>query len=142
MQITIIFIVILFILYYIKRGKIDCACPSTKNNTKMKCYRFEIYGLQINHLLFYTIIGFCYPNYFYTWQLLGLIWELIESIPIFYPFILNYIGGCIDKKHKINIINPIDSWIYVPKNHFWHPKLSDLLLNLIGFKIGSFIKKI
>ena len=139
---SIIIIIIFFILYYIIRGRLICPCTSKKNN--LYCYRFEIWGLQINHLIFYTIIGFIYPNFFFIWQLLGIIWELLEFIPTYYPKdILPYIGGCIDKD-KINkyYIHPIDKTLPRSKIHFWHPKFTDILLNIIGFYIGYILFKI
>ena len=132
-----IIIIILFTIYYIIRGRFMCPCPNPSE--KMACYRTEIWGLQINHLIFYTIIGFLYPHQFITWQLLGFIWELLEFIPTLHPKILNYIGGCI-QKNKINhfTVNPVDQWLPRDKKHFWHPKLSDIILNLIGFYLGYY----
>ena len=103
------------------------------------CYRVEIWGLQINHLIFYTVIGFLYPRKFIIWQLLGIVWELIEFIPTYYPRTLDYIGGCIQKDMINNYtINPIDRWLPRDKKHIWHPKLSDIALNLIGFYLGRY----
>ena len=114
-------------------------CPCPPNNKNMACYRIELWGIQINHLVFYTLIGFFYPREFFKWQLLGIIWELIEFLPTYYPNILNYIGGCI-QKNKINDfnINYIDRWLPRDKKHFWHPKISDLLINIIGFYLGYY----
>ena len=136
-KITII-IIILFILYYLYRGRM-CPCPNHLEGNN--CHGLEFYGLQINHLIFYFFIGYLFPTHFFTWQLLGFIWELLEFIPSYYPNILPYLGGCIEKS-KINdyYINILDRGIPRNKYHFWHPKLSDLVLNLIGFGIGYILK--
>ena len=48
-KITII-IIILFILYYLYRGRM-CPCPNHLEGNN--CHRLEFYGLQINHLIFF-----------------------------------------------------------------------------------------
>lgn len=138
--ISILIIIILFVIYYIIRGNLICPCPSKHN--KNYCYRTELYGLQLNHLIFYIIIGYLYPKHFITWQILGIIWELFELLPTYLPNIfLPYMGGCI-QKDKVDkfYINILDRWIPRNKEHFWHPKLTDILLNIIGYLIGySFV---
>lgn len=132
-------ILVIFITYYIVRG-LQCPCPYSSDNF---CYRFEFYGLQINHLIFYIIIGYLFPQYFFTWQMLGLMWELFELLPTYYPdTFLPYIGGCIqmDKRDKF-YVNIIDTLLPRSKEHFWHPKLSDILLNIIGFMIGYYVRR-
>ena len=134
----ILLIIGLFIFYYLIRGRYMCPCPN--NNTKNNCYRFELWGLQINHLVFYIVIGYFFPNKFYIWQLIGLLWEILEFIPIYYPkIVLPIIGGCVQPDRKNNYINILDRWLPHSKEHFWHPKLSDLILNIIGFYIGKYI---
>lgn len=134
----ILLVITLFIIYYLVRGRYMCPCPYPGNNF---CYRTEMYGLQMNHLLFYIIIGYLFPKYFLTWQILGICWELIEFLPTYYPHIfLPYIGGCIqlDKRDDF-YVNIVDRWLPRSDEHFWHPKLSDILLNITGFMIGYFI---
>ena len=132
-----IIIIFIFIAYYIYRGYV-CPCPNFLKKTKNNCKRFEIYGLQLNHLVFYFIIGYLFPNQFEFWQLLGLFWELLEFIPTFYSNILPYIGGCIDESNINNFtINILDKSIPRSKLHFWHPKMTDILLNIIGFYLGK-----
>ena len=129
------FLIFIFLLYYYIRGLYSCPCP-IKNKY---CNRYEIYGIQVNHFIVYFLLGFLYPNYFYFWQIMGLLWELIEFLPNNYPNIFEpIIGGCIDinqqNKYYVNII---DKWIYRSKTNFWHPKLSDIILNIIGFYLGK-----
>ena len=137
--IKIVFIITLFIIYYLFRGIYMCPCPYPDKNF---CYRAEIYGLHINHLLFYIIIGYLFPKYFLTWQIAGIFWEIIEMLPTYYPKIfLPYIGGCIqiDKRDSF-YVNILDMWMPRSNEHFWHPKVSDILLNIIGFSIGYCIR--
>jgi len=81
---------IFFLFWAFVYGK---SCPCSKKST---CYRTEFYGVQLNHLTLFTIIGVLFPSYFYTFQLLGILWELGEHILEKYPILVTkYLGGCI-----------------------------------------------
>jgi hypothetical protein len=146
----------LFIYWAYSYG-IDCPCH--KNTT---CIRVEFYGVQLNHLILFIILGFLFPSYFYTFQGLGMLWEFAEHILDVYPIlVIKYIGGCLryppsNYNHNKNSIanytvyrnitkplNPIDQFFNVKnsKIHGWHGSVAELVPNFFGFLIGSALNR-
>ena len=72
----VILVCICFLLIMYFGGKYGCSC---KEKTK-GCYRTEILGVQYNHFYFFILLGIVFPSYFWTFQILGLLWELLEII--------------------------------------------------------------
>ena len=64
--ICIIFVICLF--YYV--GHYECSCHKQHNTL---CYRTEFYGVQFNHLFFFIFLGIMFPDFFYTVQIIGII---------------------------------------------------------------------
>jgi len=129
-------------------------CPCDKNTT---CIHVEFYGIQLNHLILFIILGLLFPSYFYTFQALGILWEFAEHILDVYPIlVIKYIGGCLryppsNYNHSKNSIanytvyrnikkplNPIDKFFNVKNStlHDWHGSVAELMLNFFGFLIG------
>jgi len=109
----IILFILLFLLSMYYLGK-KCPCQKNKNTT---CIRKEFYGIQLNHLVLYIILGFIFPSYFYTLLFLGILWEIFEYILDKNEWIVKkYIGGCLKLKPKNNNINHIYNYT-VTKNH-------------------------
>ena len=152
----IILVCFLFILWFIY---ICIFCPCNIKTIK-KCTRFEIYGVQLNHLIFFIVIGIFFPSFFYTWMLLGIIWEIFEFILDLYPnIVIKYIGGCLSYppkniKNNKNIskgvyiyrnqtkyMNPIDRFFGIKhsKIHGWNGSIAEVIPNILGFTIGSYI---
>ena len=147
-------IVIGFTLYYAVRGYM-CPCPPRRRTQQndansplasrlmslsIPCARYEINGWQINHLIFYTCLGVLFPDDFWLWQVLGVLWELLEFVPYVYPSVLSYVGGCVDvgvtsETHWIDQCVGLHS----PRAHFWHVKLTDVIQNVVGFGIGVLV---
>lgn len=126
-----------FVVYYAFRGY-TCPCPPLNNrNTSIPCSRYEIYGWQINHIVFYAVIGALFPDDFWWWQGLGVLWELVEFIPYVYPSVLAYVGGCVDSRPPRQV-HWLDRSVGLPSphDHFWHVKLTDVVLNVVGFGVG------
>ncbi len=71
------------------------------------------------HLIFYSILGYLYPNTFYLSMFIGIIWELFESYLGLYKPLWFF------KNNKNNSSNS------------WHGRISDIFVNSIGFLIGS-----
>lgn len=89
--------------------------------------KFNIDGWSITHLLFFLFIGYLYPNTFLLSFLFGIIWELFETyIGIYEPSIFKNWGFCESKNKKI-------------KKKWWYGKISDPIINSIGFFIGSYL---
>jgi len=151
----ILLISILFILsmYYYGKG-----CPCNEIDTK--CTRREFYGVQYNHFVFFIILGFVFPSYFFVIQFLGILFELFEYyLDKNNDFVIKYINGCLMKKPKHiknnpvynysvyrNIpkyVNPIDKFFGIKNStlHGWHGSVAEVILNILGFLIGYFLNK-
>ena len=135
------------------------SCPCTGNT---KCIRKEFYGVQLNHVSLFIIIGILFPSYFYTFQLLGILWELFEHILEKYPILVTkYFGGCLQyppagysEKNNPHYNYTVYRGINKPRNyvdklfniknskiHGWHGSVAELIPNLFGFLIGYSINK-
>lgn len=145
--------IILFLLWSIVIGK-NCPCDK---KSKYLCIRHEYYGVQMNHFILFIIIGFIFPSYFFTFMILGIIWELYEYILDHNEAIVNkYIGGCLSErphnslsknyifKGETKYLNPIDRFFNIQnsKNHMWHGSVAELVPNVGGFIIGYVINYI
>jgi len=126
-------------------------------NKNTSCTRIEFYGIQLNHLILFIILGLLFPSYFYTFQGLGILWEFAEHILELYPkLVIKYIGGCLgyppsNYNHSKNSIanytvyrnikkplNPIDKFFNIKNStlHGWHGSVAELVHNFFGFIIG------
>tara|TARA_A100001015_G_C14981525_1_gene709678 strand:+ start:494 stop:994 length:501 start_codon:yes stop_codon:yes gene_type:complete len=148
---------ILFILYLYYFAT---SCPCDKKGPRT-CTRLEIYGVQFNHLLLFGFIGFYFPSYFYTSQILGILFEYIEHLADIYENnIIKYIGGCLTLNPKLysnknllyynvyrnenKYLNPIDRFFGInnSKIHGWHGSIAEILVNIVGFIIGYALNKL
>jgi hypothetical protein len=123
----------------------------------MVCREFEWNGFSISHLLMFCCLGFLYPDKFIIIQIFGIIFEILEYILSSMIInnnslgikILNIIGGrhyysqnenntSYNKKNKKSPTHLwFDYWIQPPSElHWWHAKISDVFMNIIGNIIG------
>ena len=80
-------------------------------------------GWSISHLLFYMLLGYLFPNKIILTLSLGIIWELFETyIGIYKPIIFKDFGFCSTDNSKV----------------WWYGKISDIIVNFIGFMIGQY----
>lgn len=154
-----LFFIIFIIWAYYDAGK-NCPCTINKEDIPKYCKRVEFYGIQLNHLYLYILLGICFPSYFYTLQLMGILWELVEIMLDKYPnFAMKYFNGCLATKPKNKkenplynyevyrdeekYVNPIDKLFNIEnsKIHGWHGSVAEILTNMIGFFIGKIIYK-
>ena len=141
-------IIVAFVLYYVYRGY-TCPCPLPKDSQTSRelvlpCARYEIEGWQVNHLVFYTILGMLFPNDFWLWQGLGVLWEMVEFVPYIHPSVLGVVGGCVRSGSITAPAHWLDRSVGLPSppHHFWHVKLTDVILNIIGFVLGVVLRRI
>ena len=79
------------------------------------------------HLFIFGVLGILFPNNYIGAILLSLVWDLFE--------------GCLTKKNisKQIVIDYFNSW-----RSLWDEskgnKLTDLIINMIGYTIGSFLR--
>lgn len=144
---NVLLVICILLLILLVKGQI-CSCEKglIPYHIKTKvCQEFQWRGLSMSHLLVWIAIGYIFPNYFYLTQLLGLAFELLE-LPIVlldkYPEqqarILKYIGGCLYYPHGYKNAHHWIDGILGPhsEKHWWHVKITDIILNIIGFGIG------
>jgi len=131
------------------KGKYQCACDKKTTD----CFRREVLGVQYNHI-FFIFLGMAFPSYFWTFQTLGLLFELVEMIlEKNEQWTMNHLGGCLSEapkniKHSIynfkvykgipKYMNPVDKAFNIEnsKLHFWHGSIAEVISNVIGFIIG------
>ena len=149
---------ILFIVWFFLMC-INCPCGYKNVNKRKGCYRFEIFGVQTNHLYFFIFLGYFFSEYFYLIQSAGVLWELFEMYLDKNEKFAFSLGGCLGRpdyklrsewyyKHlvterKEKYLNPLDAalGIQTSKKHGWHGSVAEIVVNLIGFGIGSYAHK-
>lgn len=147
---SILIFVGLFTLWFLSFKK-NCSCPAILGK-KRGCYRYEVFGIQINHIYTFILLGYFYQNQFITIQTLGILWELFEYYIDKNPEMLKDIGGCLDdypykspniiRKNKQKYINPIDKFFKIKTStiHGWHYSVVEIIINILSFYIGSYLK--
>jgi hypothetical protein len=144
----VIYLVICILLLILLVKSQICSCEKGIFTYHIKthiCQEFQWRGLSMSHLLVWIGLGYAFPNKFILLQSIGILFELLE-LPIVlldkYPEqqkrILKYIGGCLYYPHGYkNTHHSIDA-ILGPhsKKHWWHVKITDIILNFVGFGIG------
>ena len=130
-----ILLLILPVLSIFIYGKYRCDNYHKNNNVDRlefnlfkNSHKFGLDGWSITHFTLFFIIGFFYPQIFIITISLGILWELFETfIGIYKPTFIKGFGFCTltDNKYKV----------------WWYGKWSDLVVNLLGFLCGSYLKK-
>lgn len=151
-----LFMVGILFIYFLIANRYNCPCNIPDSKIKDVCYRYEVFGVQLNHLYFYIFLGYFFPEYFITLQGLGILWEIIEVyLDRNDDFVIkNNLGGCLktietDNPHIVSknhnkYINPLDRLFGIKnsKIHGWHGSVAEIVVNIIGFKIGSYLSKV
>ena len=98
----------------------------------------SIDGWSFTHFAFYMLIGYKYPNTFVLTLILGILWELFETyIGIYEPKIFKNWGFCEGK----NMLSESHEMKNITKS-WWYGKVSDPVINIIGFSLGSYFSNI
>ena len=89
-------------------------------------------GWCITHFIFFTYIGYKYPDYLVFSMVAGASWEIYESMlsKVFvniFPEVANKIDPDMSRMHKIS------SWCY--------SSYEDIIMNYLGFIFGRFLRK-
>ena len=150
----VILVCICFVIVMYHRGKYQCGYKNTTN-----CYRREILGVQYVHISFFIFLGISFPSFFWTFQTLGLLFELFEMVlEKNEKWTIHNLGGRLSERPK-NIknsiynfkvykgmdkyVNPIDKFFNIKnsKLHFWHGSIAEVVTNIISFIVGIKINK-
>ena len=101
---------------------------STTSTTSILCYRYEIFGIQPNHFVLFTLLGAAFPSYFVTFTILGAAFEYAEYLLDVnmesWSKICNYLGPCSLLNLRtlsswrgstttcLSLISLLDRWVY------------------------------
>ena len=81
-------------------------------------------GWTLIHLVQNSVLGYLFPNYVMFIIMLGISWEIFEIYDgVFKPSFLKGWGHC-SSDRKI----------------WWYGKLTDIIANILGVHMGSYIK--
>lgn len=135
------------------------ACPCGTKKQTYECYRYEIWGVQTNHIYPFLAAGFLFNKYFYTIQIFGILWELFEYYLHYDKAIVKWLGGCLDPaplpntqnyKYRANLItkgrekkyNPLDIFFGIKNStsHGWHHSIAEIVVNIVAFLAGQQIR--
>lgn len=138
--------VILSSLVFLIGLGISCPCPNPipSKSASFLCFRDET-DAAISHVVFFALLGYCFPNDGIFWQCLGILWEIAEVIVDQNHNLLEYTGGCTHEDIALeNKGNYLDNVIRIMPTqlHVWHSSFSDIVCNILGFMIGSQLRKV
>ena len=120
----------------------------TYKNASRDYKRFQYRGLSVSHLFLFTMLGMAFPNQFWAVQFMGVLFELANyaithiKSPDTKRRILNIIGGSFAPGHGyIAEVHWLDRLVFgeYPTDHWWHPKVTDIMMNILGFMVGRWI---
>ena len=141
-----------FIIWHYLHG-LECPCDTeTPNN----CIRYEVFGVQPNHFLLFTLLGMFFPEKFWFYTIVGILWEVYEYFLQRNPrYIREVLGGCLTpqpenpRPHVVyggvpKYINPLDRWLGIPvdTDNTWHPSAAEAVLNVLGLLTGIFLRRL
>ena len=91
--------------------------------------KYGLDGWSVSHYLFFSILGYLYPNTLLPTMALGSVWELFETyVGIYQPKIINGFGFCNSPTAENG------------KKIWWYGKWTDIIVNFLGFITGKTIK--
>jgi hypothetical protein len=95
----------------------------------------DIDGWSISHVIFFLILGILFPGNYLQFFAVGVLWEIIETI----------LGQHETKLSgtRLQLIGDQDeSGVSTGKdNAYWYGKESDILADVLGYTIGSYISE-
>jgi hypothetical protein len=124
-----IFIICVLVIFIY--GRYRCLNTRYKDPLQRKLFKkisgHDLDGWSAVHFMFYLFVGFLYPSSIILTIILSIIWELFETwVGLTKPKFLENYGFCkvaTDKKNNNKI--------------WWYGKLSDIIVNLLGFLLGK-----
>jgi hypothetical protein len=125
--IVVIIIIIIYGIILRKRKTPDLLATPIYNHPICQ----EIDGWSISHLFLFMILGLLFPGCYFQFFTAGILWEIIETV-------LGQNETKISGK-RIQLIGDQDEngVSTDKKNAYWYGKESDILMDMIGYTIGS-----
>ena len=111
-------------------GKFRCNNPDYHDPLMRKLGVLDLDGWSITHFAFFAMIGYLYPDTFFVAMGLGIAWEVFEHLlGENRPGFLGGFGDCMTTDPQV-------------KGHqWWFGRLSDIIMNILGFWAGASLKK-
>ena len=109
-------------------GKYRCKNTNFKDPLEHKV--LELDGWSMTHVTWFTIVGYLYPENITASFVIGVLWEIFEHL--YGKKRPGWLGGYGDCENLQSDKNDDGNW--------WYGKWSDLLCNLCGLLLGSYIK--
>ena len=110
-------------------GKYRCDNPDYEDILLNKFNIGDLDGWSATHFLFFSILGYYYPDQIKMAMFGGIMWELFEAYYGHYkPTFLMGFGHCAITDAKS------------PEGLWWYGKISDLIMNYGGFIIGRYLR--
>ena len=109
-------------------GSYRCNNPEYKDMLMGKLKIWDLDGWSISHFTLFFILGYFYPDKMYFSLFPGLMWEAFEH---YYgqnrPGFLGGFGDCMTTDPNVK------------NGAWWYGRLSDIIVNYLGFVIGSYM---
>ena len=84
----------------------------------------------VTHYLFFSILGYWYPNRFVFFLLFGIVWELTEDL-----LAKDSDTQLVDCEQK-GRGGFVDFWCNGYQDDYWYGKIDDVLMNMLGYVTG------
>ena len=109
-------------------GKYRCDNNKFKDPLLLKLNINDLDGWSLSHIIYFLIMGYWFPNYFYFITGAGIIWEVFETYyGIYRPSFLKGFGHCASNMSRQKV--------------WWYGKITDIICNIAGFYMGVYLKK-
>jgi hypothetical protein len=104
-------------------------------------------GVSLGHFLFFLLVGFVWPENIVQALAIGIAFELMEWViagwlsSVARYQVLNVIGGWFPNNEFKSPTHWLDRIVFgdYPTDHWWHPRVTDMLLNAIGYFTGRWL---
>lgn len=94
---------------------------------------WDIDGWSLTHIVFFGILGCLFPDHFVVIMSTGVLWEIMED---------NVMHWLTKDVHFLNCRKLTTDNAHSKTNHvWWFGRVSDVLMDLIGFGVGYVIRR-
>ena len=90
----------------------------------------------VSHMIYFAILGWWFPNRFWFFFGFGIVWELIEDF--LSKDADTKLVNCYNKEYKGHFVK---TWCNGIQDDYWYGKADDILMNTLGFIVGSYLRK-
>lgn len=125
-----VIIALVFVAYYAVRSYF-CSCMTPMVNRSYHCVSTKFMGMDLANFLFYALIGFLCPDQFVFWQVVGVTYELVQTLPKG-----KYLKAGCDRYPDCNNCKSCNDCTTCE----YSLNMPDLYMNIIGFVVGAGVR--